>query len=89
MVFLDAPPMLCFAESMQIAGVVDGVLVVSFAGMTSRMAVAGVFLLLRGLKARTLGVVLNHVNRNMSASYKPYQAYMSHYRKPSPLNISV
>ena len=42
LVILDAPPLLGFAEPLQMATVVDGVLVVTRAGETSRKAVASV-----------------------------------------------
>jgi Mrp family chromosome partitioning ATPase len=75
MVFIDAPPMLYFAEPLDLASIVDGVLVVSRAGQTSREAVSVVLAKLRRLGVNTLGVVLNHVKYNMSSSYQPYQSY--------------
>lgn len=75
MVFIDAPPMLYFAEPLDLASIVDGVLVISRAGQTSREAVSVVLAKLRRLGANTLGVVLNHVKYNMSSSYQPYQSY--------------
>ena len=75
MVFIDAPPMLCFAEPIQLAGIVDGVLVVCQAGETSKQAVTGLLLTLDRLGAPVLGVVLNKVQQDMSSSYKPYQTY--------------
>jgi capsular exopolysaccharide synthesis family protein len=74
-VFIDAPPMLCFAEPIQLARAVDGVLVVCHAGHTSRQAVGGVLNTLRQLGANTLGVVLNHVQHDMSSAYHPYKSY--------------
>jgi len=78
MVFVDAPPMLCFAEPVQIACVVDGVLVVSRAADTRQQAVSGVLAILDRLRVNVLGVVLNQVQETMSPIYQPYQAY---YRK--------
>ncbi len=75
MIFIDAPPMLCFAEPIQLAGMVDGVLVVCQAGETSKQAVTGLLLTLDRLGAPVLGVVLNKVQQDMSSSYKPYQTY--------------
>lgn len=75
MIFIDAPPMLCFAEPIQIAGMVDGVLVICQAGETSRQAVSGLLLTLNRIGATVLGVVLNKVQQEMSSSYKPYQTY--------------
>jgi succinoglycan biosynthesis transport protein ExoP len=82
-VFIDAPPMLCFAEPLQIACVVDGVLVVSLAGETSQQAVSGVLSVLRRLRANTLGLVLNQVKHGMSPSYQPYQSYYRHIDRPT------
>ncbi len=75
MIFIDAPPMLCFAEPIQIASFVDGVIVVCQAGETSRQAVSGLLLTLNRIGAKVLGVVLNRVEQEMSSSYKPYQTY--------------
>ena len=76
LVILDAPPLLGFAEPLQMATVVDGVLVVTRAGETSRKAVASVVATLRRLRAAVVGVVLNEVNKEMSDSY-----YYGHYSK--------
>jgi succinoglycan biosynthesis transport protein ExoP len=75
MVFIDAPPMLCFAEPLQLAAMVDGVIVVCQAGETSKQAVSGLLLTLNRIGAKVLGVVLNRVEQEMSTSYKPYQTY--------------
>ncbi|HEY0758378.1 MAG TPA: polysaccharide biosynthesis tyrosine autokinase [Acidisarcina sp.] len=74
-VFIDAPPMLCFNEPVQLASVADGVLVVSHAGETNGREVAAVLATLRRLRANILGLVLNRVQQNMSSSYQPYQSY--------------
>jgi capsular exopolysaccharide synthesis family protein len=76
LVILDAPPLLGFAEPLQMATVVDGVLVVTRAGETSRKAVASVVATLRRLRAAVVGVVLSEVNKEMSDSY-----YYGHYSK--------
>jgi capsular exopolysaccharide synthesis family protein len=75
LVFIDAPPMLYFAEPLDLASIVDGVIVVSHAGQTSRHAVSVVLATLRRLGANTLGIVLNRVKCNMSATYQPYRSY--------------
>jgi succinoglycan biosynthesis transport protein ExoP len=74
-VFIDAPPMLCFAEPLQLARIADGVLVVCHAGQTSRQAVGSVLDTLRHLGANTLGIILNQVQNDMSSAYHPYQSY--------------
>lgn len=80
LVFIDAPPMLCFAEPIQLAGAADGVLVICRAGQTSKQEVSGVFSKLRRLGAAPLGLVLNQVHQKMSVQYGGYQSY---YRRKS------
>lgn len=70
LVFIDAPPMLCFAEPIQLANLADGVLVICRAGDTSRQAVHGVLNSLRRM-GKTLGLVLNQVHPRLSQSYGP------------------
>jgi len=80
LVMLDAPPLLGFAEPLQMATAVDGVVVVARAGQTSRKAVATVLATLNRLRARVVGVVLNEVHKEMSESYYYYGYYRSYYR---------
>jgi capsular exopolysaccharide synthesis family protein len=80
LVMLDAPPLLGFAEPLQMATAVDGVIVVARAGQTSRKAVATVLATLSRLRARLVGVVLNEVHKELSDSYYYYGYYRSYYR---------
>ncbi len=80
LVVLDAPPLLGFAEPLQMATAADGVLVVARAGQTSRKAVASVLATLHRLRARVVGVVLNEVHKELSDSYYYYGYYRSYYR---------
>ncbi len=80
LVILDGPPLLGFAEPLQMATAVDGVVVVTRAGETSRKAVASVLATLRRLRANLLGVVLNEVRKEMSDSYYYYGYYGKYYR---------
>lgn len=83
LVFLDSPPLLGFAECLQMATAADGVLIISLAGETRRRAVAEVISVLSRLRANIVGVVLNQVSRNTSAdgySYYGYYRY-GHYQK--------
>ena len=75
---LDSPPLLGFAECLQMATAADGVLIISQAGETRRRAVAEVISVLNRLRANIVGVVLNQVNQNMSADGYSYYGY-SHY----------
>ena len=79
---LDSPPLLGFAECLQMAAAADGVLIVSLAGETKRRAVAEVIGALRRLRANIVGVVLNRVSHNTSANGYQYSGYYGkHYAK--------
>ena len=83
MVILDSPPLLGFAECLQMASAADGVLIISRAGDTRRKAVAEVISVMHRVRANILGVVLNQVGKNTSAdgySYYGYYRY-GHYQK--------
>jgi succinoglycan biosynthesis transport protein ExoP len=80
LVILDAPPLLGFAEPLQMATAVDGVLVVARAARTSRKAVASVLATLNRLRAKVVGLVLNEVHQELSDSYYYYGHYRSYYR---------
>jgi polysaccharide biosynthesis transport protein len=83
LVILDSPPLLGFAECLQMATAADGVLIISLAGDTRRKAVAEVISVLNRLRANIVGVVLNQVSQNTSAdgySYYGYYRY-GHYQK--------
>jgi succinoglycan biosynthesis transport protein ExoP len=83
LVILDAPPLLGFAEPLQMATVVDGVVVVTRAGETSRKAVASVIATLNRLRSPLVGVVLNEVHKEMSDSYYYYGHYGKYYKSSS------
>jgi succinoglycan biosynthesis transport protein ExoP len=80
LVVLDAPPLLGFAEPLQMATAVDGVIVVARAGDTSRKALSSVVATLARLRANLVGVVLNEVHRQVSAGYY-YHYHYGHYNK--------
>jgi polysaccharide biosynthesis transport protein len=81
LVICDAPPLLGFAESLQIASLVDGVVVVALAGQTERPAVASVLASLKRLKANVIGLVLNEVRSDMSERYYYYGYYGKYYSR--------
>jgi succinoglycan biosynthesis transport protein ExoP len=82
MVILDSPPLLGFAECLQMASAADGVLVVSRAAETKRRSVAEVIASLRRVRANIVGVVLNHFSQNTSAyGYSYYGYYKDHNLK--------
>jgi capsular exopolysaccharide synthesis family protein len=74
LVVIDAPPMLGFAEPMQIAIAVDGVVIVAVAGETNRKAIGAVIATLRRLKANVLGIMLNRTSK-ATGSYYYYHSY--------------
>ena len=79
LVVLDAPPLLGFAEPLQMATAVDGVIVVARAGDTSRKALGAVISTLTRLRANLVGVVLNEVHKEVSAGYYYYYGHYSKY----------
>jgi len=81
LVILDAPPLLGFAESLQMASSADGVIVVTRAGETSRKAVAAAIATLTHLRANILGLVLNQVKKHHADSYYYYGYYGKYYKR--------
>jgi succinoglycan biosynthesis transport protein ExoP len=79
LIVVDAPPILGFAEPLQLATAVDGVVVITRAGETSRKAVATVLATLDRMRANVVGLVLNQVKKNMSDSYSYYGYYRKYY----------
>ena len=81
LIIVDAPPMLGFAEPLQMAAVVDGVVVVTVAGQTDSKAVGSVLSTLNRLRAKVIGLVLNEVREDMSDHYYYYGYYGKYYSK--------
>jgi len=81
LVIIDSPPLLGFAEPLQMASVVDGVVVITMACQTSRNAVASVLNSLKRIKTNVIGVVLNEVHEDMSDRYYYYGYYGKYYTK--------
>ena len=79
LILVDAPPLLGFAEAMQVATAVDGVVVLARAGQTSRKAVATALATLNRLRVNMIGLVLNEVDK--SNAHGDYYYYFSDYRK--------
>lgn len=87
LVLIDSPPLLGFAEPLQIAAAVDAVVVVTLAGQTNRHALGSVLGSLRRLRAHVIGVALNEVRQDMSDRYCYYGYYgknYGRYYKPQP-----
>ncbi len=85
LILVDAPPLLGFAETMQVATAVDGVVVMARAGQTSRRAVATVLATLQRLRAHTIGLVLNEVDKNSTHGYY-YGDYRKYYSQTAEQN---
>jgi capsular exopolysaccharide synthesis family protein len=79
LVILDGPPLLGFAECLQMSTAADGVLIVSYAGETRRRAVAEVITVLNRLRANIIGVVLNRASSKTSAEGYYYGYYSYRY----------
>lgn len=79
LIIIDAPPLLGFAEPLQMAAVADGVLVVSLAGETNRKAVGSLIHALKRLRANVIGIVLNGVKRDTAEGYSYYNYYSSYH----------
>jgi Mrp family chromosome partitioning ATPase len=72
LVILDAPPLLGFAESLQLSTICDGTVVVSRVGSTQRKAILAVLSSLRRLRVNVVGLILNGVKPNGSGAYGYY-----------------
>jgi capsular exopolysaccharide synthesis family protein len=86
LIVIDSPPLLGFAEPLQMAAIVDGVVVITLAGETDKNAVGSVVNSLRRLKANVIGVALNEVRQDLSDRYYYYGYYgklYSKYYKPT------
>jgi capsular exopolysaccharide synthesis family protein len=79
LVIVDAPPLLGFAEALQMATSVDGVLIIARAGETDRKAISSVAATLNRLRVNVLGLVLNEVKRDSSEGYYHYGNYGKYY----------
>jgi capsular exopolysaccharide synthesis family protein len=79
LVIIDAPPLLGFAEPLQMATCADGVLIVARAGETSRRSIGSVIAALRRLNVNVIGLVLNEVKKDHSDGYYAYGYYGKYY----------
>jgi polysaccharide biosynthesis transport protein len=82
LIVIDAPPMLGFAEPLQLAAMVDGVVIIARAGRTHRKDVSTMLHTLRRLGSPVVGIVLNGATKALAERYDypgTYGAYHSHY----------
>jgi succinoglycan biosynthesis transport protein ExoP len=75
LIVVDSPPFLGFPEPLQMASIVDGVLVVAVSGRTNRRALASTVNSLKRLRTNLLGVVLNRMHNDGGSGY--YYNYYS------------
>jgi polysaccharide biosynthesis transport protein len=80
LIIVDGPPLLGFAEPMQLAIAVDGVVVVAVAGETNLKAVGASITTLQRLRANVLGLVLNRTSREHGAGYYYYYQHEKYYK---------
>ncbi len=83
-VILDTPPVLGFADTLNVAASVDELVLVVRAGKTPRDYVEVVMEQLRQVRATVAGMVLNGVKSQTSPSYHWYSD--GHYRRYSTVN---
>ena len=81
LIIVDSPPLLGFAEPLQIAALVDGVVVVALAGQTDYKAVGSTINALNRLRANIVGVVLNEVHEGLNDQYAYYGYHGKYYSK--------
>jgi Mrp family chromosome partitioning ATPase len=79
LVVVDALPLRGFPESLRMAGMAEGVLIVAEAGSTDRWAMASCTASLRKVQAEVLGLVLNGMSRKHGSSIYYYGSYYGKY----------
>ena len=72
LVIVDAPPLLGFPEPLQMAAVVDGVVVIALAGRTDRQALESLLSVLQRIRANVVGLVLNEARHAAGKGYRYY-----------------
>jgi protein-tyrosine kinase len=73
-ILIDAPPLLVVADSLMLAQLVDGVILVADAERTHRSAVHQTRQLLARVNARMIGAVLNNFEASKTRGYQPYSS---------------
>jgi Mrp family chromosome partitioning ATPase len=80
LVILDSPPLLGFPEPLELACLVDGVLMVALAGSTNRKALRTAVSTLNRLRVNLLGVALNEVKADGASGYYYHYYSAKYYR---------
>jgi polysaccharide biosynthesis transport protein len=74
-ILIDAPPLLAVADSLMLAQLVDGVILVADSERTHRSAVQQTRQLLARVNARMIGAVLNNFDVSRTRGYQSYGTY--------------
>lgn len=80
-IVVDTPPLLGFSEPLQLATLVDGVLLVAMAGSTNRRALQTCANQLRRVGGNILGIVMNAATRDNQAGGAYHHYYARDYTK--------
>ncbi|MBN1663684.1 MAG: polysaccharide biosynthesis tyrosine autokinase [Deltaproteobacteria bacterium] len=81
-IILDSPPLLAFSDPLVLSRLADGVIMVTWGGKTPVDLIQKGVQLLKGVRAKILGVVLNKVDTTKKRYYNyPYYSYYYSDRK--------
>ncbi len=89
LIVIDGPPILGFAEPLQLAALSDSVVVVTLAGETNRKALQSVLETLGRVRARVSGVVLNRMAKDITDGYYYYGYYGKYYKYYSKYTVEA
>ncbi len=80
LVVIDGPPILGFAEPLQLAALADSVVIVALSGETNRKALQSVLESVSRVRARVSGIVLNRMAKDTTDGYYYYGYYGKYYK---------
>lgn len=88
LIIVDSPPLLGFPEPLQMATVIDGVVIIAMAGQTHWKALGSAITTLTRLRANIIGVVLNSMKADSNGYYYHYyrSKYYQHYQPGNSAN---
>jgi capsular exopolysaccharide synthesis family protein len=88
-IIIDSPPVLYVADTLILSNIVDGVILVIYAGKTLLNSILRARQKLQEAKARIIGVILNNVNVKTEDSYYYYHYYYYSREKSSSKDSSA
>jgi capsular exopolysaccharide synthesis family protein len=88
-IIVDSPPVLYVADTLILSNIVDGVVLVIYAGKTLLNSILRARQKLQEAKARIIGVILNNVNVRTEDSYYYYHYYYYSKEKSSSKDSSA